>query len=524
MGSVLKDIIKRFENIEKRANETLAANPGALVGVDNMPGSEHDANVPAEAKKPDAEVLQGLPANAQSTEGAVNGGDAKPLNEGKLEVNQPLENPTQKPLISDNALTAKEASARLEKTVNELLDCMKTTKQAQCGGGEASTAKTDKPNTSKSENKSENKSESNEGKEKTAGTSPKLELDEETLSKIATATASFMEGRKAAESAIKQAAEKQASYKANAIAIIKAACIKSAQESGLSPEEAAAAADNAMAAAGVPAGEVAAAGEAAAADAGAAAAGEAAAADAGAAAGVQIPEDVTEEELGSAIIDLVREGKLDVDTAKAIVDDIAGDSGAGGDVTEDQAAEIIADGLESGEITPEQAKDLAAAIQAGGEADAGAAAAEGAASAEDAAAAKGAADAAAAIQDAQDEARGAAIAEAAMKQAAAAIRNDALNKIASAIVEKREQAKKAAAQPKSGLIDKVASILKKRKEAYDAAAKAEAEKQAAAAKEPTEEERYIAGFCKKASEMGVDPEKLAQYICANKDRFAKAEK
>ena len=100
MAVVMKQFIDKFKAMEKVANETLAANPEALAGVDSMPGSEHDAKVPAEAKKPDPEVAQGQPAGATSAEGAVNGGDAKPLNEGKLEMDQPLENPEKKPLIT----------------------------------------------------------------------------------------------------------------------------------------------------------------------------------------------------------------------------------------------------------------------------------------------------------------------------------------------------------------------------------------------------------------------------------------
>lgn len=517
MAVMMKEFIDRFANMEKIANETLAADPAALVGVDSMPGSEHDAKVPADAKKPDEEVTQGQPAGATTAEGAVNGGDTKPLNEGKLEVDQPLENPDKKPLITDDALTAKEASSKIDKLVGELLDTMKTQKEAQCGGG-GSKPKTEAKPAKASTPAAPAKKEEGKGGEKKADTHT-LELDEGTLSKIAAATATYMAGRNAAEKML----AKQASDKAKAVALIKQACIKAAQESGLDPAAAAAAADNAMAAAGMDAGAADAAMADAAADAAAADAGaDAAAADAGAAADVQLPEDVTEEELGEAIVDLVQSGELDVDTAKALVDEIAGDAGgdagAGEGISEDQAAEIIAQGLESGEITPEQAKEIVDAIESGaaGEAaaaaDAGAAAdAAGAADAE----AAGAADAAAAIQDAQDEMQGAADAEAAMKQAAADIRQNAINKVASAIVTKRAQV-----QTGSPLMNKVASVLLKHKEALDAKAK-ESEKQASA---KPEDQKYIEGFCKKAAEMGVDPKALAQYVCANKDKYVQAAK
>ena len=577
---MMKEFIDRFANMEKIANETLAAQPGALVGVDSMPGSEHDAKVPAEAKKPNAEVTQGQPAGATTAEGAVNGGDAKPLNEGKLEVNQPLENPDKKPLISDDALTAKEASAKIDKIVGELLDAMKpqkqasagtqdgqaqaqaqtqtqtqtatqdggtqdaATKEAQCGGG-AQTAAKPASTAATPAKKEEGKDGGGKGEEKKAAPQ-EIHLSDEMISKIAAATASFMAGRNAAEGAIKKAAdqrEKQAAEKARALAIIKEACVKAAQEAGLDPAAAAAAADNAMAAAGMDAGAA----EAAAADAGAAAAdaGTAGAGTAGAdgaAAGVQIPEDVTKEELGSAIVDLVQNGQLDSDTAKALVDELAGDSGdagaggAGDGITEDQAAEIIANGLESGEITPEQATELVKAIEAGSAgADAGAAAADAGAAGADAGAAAEAAGAAAADAGAAD-------AEAALKQAAADVRQNALNKVASAILAKRNKAdaeKTAQAQAQaqaqtqaqtqapvqtgSPLMNKVAAILTKHKEALDAKA-AEAEKQAAAqtSAQKTLDEQYLAGFCKKASEMGVDPKSLAQYVIANKARFAQA--
>lgn len=502
MAVMLKQLIDRFEAMEKIANETLAADPEALVGVDSMPGSEHDQKVPAEAKKPDEEVAQGQPAGATSAEGAVNGGDAKPLNEGKLEMDQPLENPTQKPLVSDDALTAKTANDHLVQLVGDLLKDIKATKQAACGGSEGATHAASPAKPAKPAEKKDGKKED----EKDEGTKvTKIALDQETIDKIAAAQAAFMLGRSAADSVIQKQAEeaKKSITPENARALIKASCVKIAQEQGLSQADAEAAADNAMAVAGV-APEQAAVADAAAADAAAADAGaNAAAADAGAAE-AGLPEDVTEEELATAIVDLVQSGELDVDTAKALVEEIAGDGGAAGP-TEDQAAEIIAQGLESGEITPEQAQQIAAAVE-GGAADAAAADA-GAADAE----AQGAADAAAAIQDAQDEAQGAADAEAAIKDACARLRADTLSKVANQIVSKRAE-KQAAAQPKQGdrVLSKVAGILKAKKEAAE---KQAAEKQSAAPSNPGEA-KYIAGFQKKAAEMGVDPKALAQYFLA----------
>lgn len=462
MAIKLKEYIDKFRAMEKVANETLAADPEALVGVDSLPGSEHDAKVPEEAKKPDAEVTQGQPEGATSASGAVNGGDAKPLNEGKLELDEPLLNPEKKPLITDDALTAKTANQHLTSLVSELLSDIQS-----------------KP------------------KEKSAMQKNKIEIDADTISKLAAAQAAFNNGQKAADAAIKQAqaAVKEDDFSpAVARKLIKEACIKAAQEQGLDPAQAEAAAENAMAIAGA-APEVPAAGaapEAAAADA------PAAGADDAAAAAEMIPEDVTEEELANAIVDLVSSGELDPDTAKAIVEEIAGDEASG--PSEDQAAEIIAQGIQSGEISMEQAKEIADAIDGGAgaaeTADAAAGAADAEAAAQDAAdEAQGAADADAAIQEAVDEAQGAADAEAAIKDAAAHVRSDAINKVASAVVANRQKAD--APQKGSKIMNKVASILQSK----EASAKAQ--------------EQYIAGFKKKASELGVDPAALAQYIIAN---------
>ena len=449
MGVVMKQFIDRFKAMEKIANETLAANPEALVGVDSLPGSEHDAKVPEEAKKPNKEVTQGQPADATSTSGAVAGGDAKPLNEGKLEMDQALVNPEKKPLVTDGALTAKVANDHLTSLVKDLLADIGSQKQASDKQDDAcDTSKSAKPCKSAKSCESQNM----------AGTdvANAIKLDDNTISKIAAAQAAFMLGREAAEKVMKQAAEKKAeASRASAIArnLIKAACIKAAQEQGLNPAEAEAAADNAMAAAGVPA-EVAAAEGA---DAGAVAGANVGAAEGDAVSegtgNVEIPEDVTEEELATAIVDLVDSGELDVDTAKALVEEIAGEEA--GVPSEDEAAAIIAQGIESGELTPEQAQEIAAAIENG-----------------NSAAAQGSADAEAAIQNAKDEAQGAADAEAAMKAAAAQVRSNTLAKVAAAITAKRQE--------------KVAS-------AYG-------------------DEAYIAGFKKKAEEMGVDPSALAKYV------------
>lgn len=514
MALPLNQLIQQFNRLEKLANETLAAEPGALVGVDSLPGSEHDEKVPKDAEKPDPEVTQGLPAGATTAEGAVNGGDAKPLNEGKLEVDQPLLTPDEKPLVTDDALSAKEASDRMASLINDLLSDIDSGQkqasqkqsaqkqdQAEPAAQKEAAQKQEQPAQPAQAAPAAQKQAQTEGTQNPSKTT--IALDDLTISKIAAASAAFMAGRGAAENAIQKAQEKKASDRKSVISLIKAACVKAAQADGLDPAAAEAAANNAMAMAGI-SGEDAAAAEAAA-DAGSA---DAAAADAAAGVGdVQIPEDVTEEELGAAIVDLVRTGELDVDTAKALVDELAGEEGSepvageNGDITEDEAAEIIAQGLESGEITPEQAKAIVSEIEGGSGAGAEAAAADDAAAA-------GEADAAQAIQDAQDEAAGAAAAEEAMKTAAAAIRKNAISKVASAVVANRASA----ASAKGGLLGKVAACLQRRKDAIEAQIR---EKTASAS--PTgDEAKYIEGFCKKAAEMGVDPAALARYALAGR--------
>lgn len=503
MGIPLKQFIDQFKAMEKAANETLAANPAALAGVDALPGSEHDQKVPADAKKPDEEVAQGQPAGADSTEGAVAGGDAKPCNEGKLEMDEPLLNPEKKPLVTDDALTAKTASEHLMSIVGDLVRDLRAApaqKQASCSGECAGKACAGKACDGKAcdgakcdASAKEEKKDEQKGEEKKA---QKIELDDEILSKIAAASIAFQRGREAAEKAVAekkasaQAPAKASDHVADARAIIKAACVKAAQEQGLDQAAAEAAADNAMATAGVaPAPEA-----------------ESAAPAAEAADAAGIPEDVTEEELATAIVDLVQSGELDPGTAKAIVEEIAGDDAA--QPSADQAAAIIAQGLESGEITPEQAQQIAAAVE-------GAAAAPAAeAAAADADAAAGAADAEAAVQDAKDEAAGAADAEQAFKQAAAQFRAETLSKIASAVAAKRAE-KQAAAKadakdaPGMRVMAKVAGLLESRK----------AEKKAAEAKPADDAEaRYIAGFRKKAEELGVDPSALARYVVANQSK------
>ena len=97
-----------------------------------------------------------------------------------------------------------------------------------------------------------------------------------------------------------------------------------------------------------------------------------------------------------------------------------------------------------------------------------------------------------------------------MKAAAEQIRANTIAKVAAAITANRQE--KAAAykaetesgKPGAKILAKVASILKAK----------EAEKSASA----TGDEAYIAGFKKKAEEMGVDPAVLAKYVVEHQNQ------
>lgn len=448
MGTVLNQLIGQFETMEKKALAKIAEDPmgnensAELTGV---PGAEHDVNVPADAKKPDPEVAQGQPADAASTEGAVSGGDAKPLEEGKMTVEEPALNPEQKPMVTDEAY-AKEASEKVASLVNDLLSSI----------------------SAPAEKKAEAKKPAEKPAEKSAkAKKPEIVLDDATISKLAAAISVYKKGHEAAEKvAAAGAAADEAKGKEDALRAIHNVCVKLAQDQGLSPEEAEAAANAVTADAAGPTADAAA--DAATADAAAAAAPEAASG-----AEAALPEDVTPEELGEAIVELVQEGQLDVDTAKAIVDELAGAGAGGEDISDDQAAQIVAEGLESGEITPEQAEAIAAELDGGaGGAD------------EAAAEAAGAADADAAMAEAADEAQGAADADVALKTAAAY--KEKTDKIA-----------------KSPFLSKVAEKLNT----------IHAEKKASAS--DVASDKYAEGFRKRAEARGVNPQLLAKYALNN---------
>lgn len=92
------------------------------------------------------------------------------------------------------------------------------------------------------------------------------------------------------------------------------------------------------------------------------------------------------------------------------------------------------------------------------------------------------------------------------------IRRDTLAKVANYIVAKRNE-KAASAVPGNRVMAKVAGIL-------DAKVKAKKEAEKAAA-DNHDDASYIAGFKKKAEEMGIDPAKLARYVCETQKAQAK---
>jgi len=496
MGVPLKKMMDRFAALEKAALEKIAEDP---TGTENsaeltgVPGAEKDKAVPEAAKKPDEEVAQGQPAGAASTEGAVVGGDAKPLNEGKLEFDQPVLNPDEKAMETSDALTAKTASL-----VSDILKDLNS-KQAESCGAKATAAK---PADAKKEVKQEAKKE--------AGAKNKIEIGADMISKLAAAVSAYNKGKEAAmqvssgvnkQAAAQDAADerrgmldaikyfaglkKQASVAANdaederrgmvdCLKTIKQACYKIAQDAGLPPEAAEAVAQQAMEQ-GLGGAEAPAAGvntdvsaEVPAATEGAAPAAEG---DAGAIDQIAnaLPDDVTEEELGEAIVDLIQSGEIPPEAAKEIVDAIADNGeGAAGEAapTEDDVANIIAEGINSGEITPEDAESIVNELTGGAPADEANAAEDAAMSDADAAAAQGAADV--------DEAVKAASAE------MAAINDN----------------------PRSRLMNKVAGIVAYKRHVQG---------------------KYEEGFKKRAEELGVNPQKLAQYILAKQAQAAQVQ-
>ena len=504
MGVPLKKMMDRFAALEKAALEKIAEDP---TGTENsaeltgVPGAEKDKAVPEAAKKPDEEVAQGQPAGAASTEGAVVGGDAKPLNEGKLEFDQPVLNPDEKAMETSDALTAKTASL-----VSDILKDLNA-KQAESCGSKVTAAK---PADAKKEVKQAVKQEAKQEAKKEAGAKSKIDIDVDMISKLAAAVSMYNKGKEAAmqvssgvnkQAAAQDAADerrgmldaikyfaglkKQASVAANdaedehrgmvdCLKTIKQACYKIAQDAGLPPEAAEAVAQQAMeqglGGAGAPSDGVT---PDVSADVPAATEGAAPAAEGDAGAVDQItnalPDDVTEEELGEAIVDLIQSGEIPPEAAKEIVDAIAGNGAgvAGEDApTEDDVANIIAEGINSGEITPEDAESIVNELTGGAPADEANAAENVAMSDADAAAAQGAADV--------DEAVKAASAE------MEAINND----------------------PRSRLMNKVAGIVAYKRHVQG---------------------KYEEGFKKRAEELGVNPQKLAQYILAKQAQAVKAQ-
>lgn len=483
MGVPLKQMMDRFEAIEKIAHAKIAEDP---TGTENsaeltgVPGSEKDIKVPVEAKKPDEEVAEGQPAGAASTEGAVNGGDAKPCNEGKLEFDETLLNPDKKPMETADALTAKTASL-----IQDLLNDIGSVKSAaECGGGCApAAASAPKKDDKKVDKKDEKKQNVAKDTTKSAGNKDgKIVFDNDMISKLAAAVSVYNKGKNAAEkiAAAKQDAEDERRGMRDAIEYfggaekvaaaidaaderrgmvdclkaVKQACVKIAQDAGLPPEVADAVSDQAME-------------QGLSEDIGGAA--EAGGAGEAEQIAESLPDDVTEEELGEAIVDLIQSGELPPEAAKEIVDAIAsGDGADAGATAEDDVASIIADGVASGKITPEDAEAIAAELTGEAGADAGAAEAAAETAAEEDA-------------DAMNAAQGAADAEAAVKAASAEINKS----------------------PKMRLLNKVAGVLMQKRQA---------------------QQKYEEGFRKRAEQLGADPQKLARYILAKKAEAEKAKK
>lgn len=472
----ISQLLERFQSMEKEAQAKMAEGNENSAELTGVPGSEHDQKVPASAKKDNKEVAQGQPAGAGSISGAVVGGDAKPLNEGKMEIDQAVLTPTKKPTESSDA-NAKTASASVATLTNELLaevvSRLNKTASDSCAGGTCAPAPVPAPVPAPAAKKDDKKDEGkkDEGKkdekpkseakpsDATKTAANPIVFDESLINKIAAAVVAYQQGQTVAAETVKAAAAQDAIDYQKGAAAAQNLIMKIAQDAGaIAPDASAAPATD-------PANAV------------------QAGTDGSGSQDTELPPDTTKEELGQALVDLVSDGSIPPEAAEQLVSQIAGgsdDAGATGSDDQEQAASIVADALQSGEISPDQAEQIASAISG----ENGSPAPD--ATSEDGAGDAGAADAEQAAQDARDEAQGAADADQAMKAAAAEYPG--------------KQASSCSPKAKA-FLDKVAGCL--------------IQKQAAAA-DPVAQ--YQAGFIKKAQELGLNPGLLAQYALRNQGK------
>ena len=458
VDAVIADIDAHYKKMAEITSEDITGeNPGS------MPGSENDQPAPADAKKPDPEVVDDQVGGAANYDGKgmEAGSDNPKLEPQLLEANEPVLTPEKKPLDSTD-VDAKTASDLGNDLVSMVLNHQKKpeVKKAEAKKVEAKKVEAKKVEAKKAEDckdkdgadvPAENKPAPAPAPEKKPLDSDnadakeaafdEVELSRDGLAKIAAVLMTREDGREFIGKVLAEiGGEKFAEESINALGVKSAEAMAKAEfEKGA--QDAAALLDGAEEAQGAADAE-AALGDAAeaqgAADAEAAlgdAAEAAGAADAEAALGEgDTVDDFTDEEIEAAVSDMIESGELPPEVIEELMAE-----GDEGDVTEDDLAAELIDMVESGEITPEQASDLVDALET--EADPEAAAALG----EDVSAAAPEGDAGAADQGSAEQM----VAEAEAKAAAvkkAAARDLARRLIAANKAIKEAKAKKAPAK------------------------------------------------------------------------------
>ena len=376
VDAVIADIDAHYKKMAEITSEDITGeNPGS------MPGSENDQPAPADAKKPDPEVVDDQVGGAANYDGKgmEAGSDNPKLEPQLLEANEPVLTPEKKPLDSTD-VDAKTASDLGNDLVSMVLNHQKKpeVKKAEEKKLEVKKAEEKKPEVKKSEDckdkdgadvPAENKPAPAPAPEKkpldsdNAGAKEaevdEIELSRDGLAKIAAVLMTREDGRQFIGKVLAEiGGEKFAEESINALGVKSAEAMAQAEfEKGA--QDAAALLDGAEEAQGAADAE-AALGDAAeaqgAADAEAALAGEG---------GGDELDEFSDEEIAEALQKMIESGEL---PPEAIEELMGGEDD--GSVSEDDLANELVEMVQSGEITPEQAGEIVEALET--EADPGA--------------------------------------------------------------------------------------------------------------------------------------------------------
>ena len=366
VDAVIADIDAHYKKMAEITSEDITGeNPGS------MPGSENDQPAPADAKKPDPEVVDDQVGGAANYDGKgmEAGSDNPKLEPQLLEANEPVLTPEKKPLDSTD-VDAKTASDLGNDLVSMVLNHQKKP--------EVKKAEEKKPEVKKAEDckdkdgadvPPENKPAPAPAPEKkpldsdNAGAKEaevdEIELSRDGLAKIAAVLMTREDGRQFIGKVLAEiGGEKFAEESINALGVKSAEAMAQAEfEKGA--QDAAALLDGAEEAQGAADAE-AALGDAAeaqgAADAEAALAGEG---------GGDELDEFSDEEIAEALQEMIESGEL---PPEAIEELMGGEDD--GSVSEDDLANELVEMVQSGEITPEQAGEIVEALET--EADPGA--------------------------------------------------------------------------------------------------------------------------------------------------------